>query len=150
MKVHEAKKNTMTYGFGFEIVNRGGSIPSGTVALPSLPPVGLPSNFTASQKTFYGPRGTFQYTRNNVRGKGESLSSTAFAGRLDQRVAGYYIDPNFRWSKWGATTSVLAERDEENPVFSSQVENGSFQFQRFLDQKKPTSFSCGTASARRI
>jgi len=136
VKVHEAKRNTITYGFGFEIINRGGSIPSGTVALPNLPPVGLPSNFTTSQTTFYGPRGTFQYTRNNVRGKGESLSATAFAGRLDQRVAGYYIDPSFRWSKWGATTSILAERDEENPVYSSQVENGSLQFQRFLDEKK--------------
>ena len=140
VKVHEAKRNTMTYGFGFEVINRGGSIPSGTVALPNLPPVGLPSNFTVSQTTYYGPRGTFQYTRNNVRGKGESLSATAFAGRLDQRVAGYYIVPNFRWSKWGATTSILAERDGENPIFSSQVENGSVQLQRFLDQKKHDAF----------
>ena len=76
VKVHEAKRNTMTYGFGFEVINRGGSIPSGTVALPNLPPVGLPSNFTTSQTTYYGPRGSFQYTRNNVRGKGESLSAT--------------------------------------------------------------------------
>jgi outer membrane protein insertion porin family len=140
VKVHEAKRNTMTYGFGFEVVNRGGSIPSGTVALPNLPPVGLPSNFTTSQTTYYGPRGTFQYTRNNVRGKGESLSATAFAGRLDQRVAGFYIVPNFRWSKWGATTSILAERDEENPIFSSQVENGSAQLQRFIDRKKQDVF----------
>jgi outer membrane protein insertion porin family len=140
IKVHEAKRNTMTYGFGFEVVNRGGSIPSGTVALPNLPPVGLPSNFTTSETTYYGPRGSFQYTRNNVRGKGESLSATAFAGRLDQRVAGYYIDPNFRWSKWGATTSILAERDEENPVYSSQVENGSFQLQRFIDKAKHDAF----------
>jgi outer membrane protein insertion porin family len=140
VKVHEAKRNTMTYGFGFEIVNRGGSIPSGTVALPGLPPVGLPSNFTTSQSTYYGPRGSFQYTRNNVRGKGESLSATAFAGRLDQRVAGYYIDPSFRWSKWGATTSILAERDEENPVFSSQVEDGSVQLQRFIDKAKHDAF----------
>ena len=136
VKVHEAKRNTMTYGFGFEVINRGGSIPSGTVALPSLPPVGLPSNFTTSETTYYGPRGSFQYTRNNVRGKGESLSATAFAGRLDQRAAGYYIDPNFRWSSWGSTTSVLVERDEENPVYSSQVENGSFQLQRFIDKTK--------------
>jgi outer membrane protein insertion porin family len=136
VKVHEAKRNIITYGFGFEVINRGGSIPSGTVALPSLPPVGLPSNFTVSQTTYYGPRGTFQYTRNNVRGKGESLSATAFAGRLDQRVAGYFIDPSFRWSKWGSTTSIFAERNEENPIFSSQVENASFQLQRFLDKKK--------------
>jgi outer membrane protein assembly factor BamA len=136
IKVHEAKRNTMTYGFGFEVINRGGSIPSGTVALPNLPPVGLPSNFTTSQTTYYGPRGTFQYTRNNVRGKGESLSATAFAGRLDQRVAGYFIDPNFHWTNWGSTTSILAERDEENPVYSSQVENGSYQLQKFIDKKK--------------
>ena len=140
VKVHEAKRNTMTYGIGFELINRGGSIPSGTVALPNLPPVGLPSNFTTSQTTFYGPRGSFQYTRNNLRGKGESLSATAFAGRLDQRVAGYYIDPNFRWSSWGATTSIQAERDEENPIYSSQVETGSEQLQRFIDKQKHDAF----------
>ena len=88
VKVHEAKRNQITYGFGFELVNRGGNIPSGTVAIPGLPPIGLPSNFTTSQKTYYGPRGTFEYTRNNMRGKGESLSLTAFAGRLDQRGGG--------------------------------------------------------------
>ena len=95
VKVHEAKRNQITYGFGFELVNRGGNIPSGTVAIPTLPPIGLPSNFTTSEKTYYGPRATFEYTRNNMRGKGESLSLTAFAGRLDQRGGAYYIDPNF-------------------------------------------------------
>jgi outer membrane protein assembly factor BamA len=140
VKVHEAKRNSLTYGFGFEVINRGGSVPSGTVALPNLPPVGLPSNFTTSQTTYYGPRGTVQYTRNNLRGKGESLSFTGFAGRLDQRAAAYYIDPNLLWSKWGSTTSFLAERDEENPIFSSQVENGSYQLQRFLDKKKQDIF----------
>jgi outer membrane protein insertion porin family len=136
VKVHESKKNQLTYGFGVEVINRGGSVPSGTVALPNLPPVGLPSNFRTSQKTFYGPRGTIQYTRNNVRGKGETLSFTGFAGRLDQRAAAYYIDPLFRWTKWSSTTSFSAERDEENPIFSSQVEQGNYQLQRFLDKKK--------------
>ncbi len=141
VKVHEAKRNEFTYGFGFEIINRGGSIPSGTVAIPNLPPVGLPSNFTTSQVTFYGPRGTVQYTRNDLRGKGESISLTAFAGRLDQRVGAYYINPNFRWSPWKATTSFSAERNEENPIFSSQAEIGSFQVQRPVDEaKKDTLF----------
>ena len=133
VKVHEAKRNEFTYGFGFEVIDRGGSIPSGTVALPNLPPIGLPSNFTASENTFYGPRGTVQYTLNNIRGKGESLSLTAFAGRLDQRGAVYYIDPSFRWSPWRATTSYSIERDEENPIFSSGIEQGSFQVQRPVD-----------------
>ncbi|MGH9606802.1 MAG: POTRA domain-containing protein [Terracidiphilus sp.] len=138
VKVHEAQRNTITYGFGFEVIERGGSIPSGTVALPNLPPIGLPSKFTASEKTFWGPRGTFQYTRNNLRGKGESFSFTAFAGRLDQRGAVYYIDPNFRWSPWRATTSYSIDRDEENPIYSSQEQQGSVQFQRAVDKAEKT------------
>jgi outer membrane protein insertion porin family len=136
VKVHEAAKNQITYGFGFEVINRGGSVPSGTVAIPNLPPVGLPSTFTTNEKTFYGPRGTFEYTRNNVRGKGESLSFTAFAGRLDQRLAGYYINPNLRWSPWKATTSISFESNQENPIFSSVEELASYQIQRPLDTKK--------------
>jgi len=134
VKVHEGSRNDLTYGFGFEVINRGGSIPSGTVALPGLPPVGLPTGFTTSQTTFYGPRGTIQYTRNNLGGKGDSLSFTGFAGRLDQRGAAYYIVPDFLWSRWKATASFSAERNEENPIFSSQQELGSGQFQRSLDQ----------------
>jgi outer membrane protein assembly factor BamA len=141
VKVHEAKRNEITYGFGFEIINRGGSIPSGTVTHPSLPPVGLPSHFSTSQVTFYSPRGTFQYTRNNVGGKGDSLSFTGFAGRLDQRGAAYYIVPNFLWSSWKATTSISGERNEENPIFSAQEELASSQLQRNLDKaKKDTLF----------
>jgi outer membrane protein assembly factor BamA len=140
VKVHESKKNQITYGFGFEIINRGGSVPSGTVALPNLPPVGLPSGFTTSQKTFYGPRGTFQYTRSNLRGKGESLSFTGFAGRLDQRVAAYYINPRLRWTRWSATTSGSYEFNQENPIYSSRMAVGSYQIQRYLDQSKANIF----------
>ena len=140
VKVHEAKRNDFTYGFGFEVIKRGGSVPSGTTALPNLPPVGLPPDYTTSEKTFYGPRGSLQYTRNNLHGKGESLSITAFAGRLDQRAAIYYIDPNFRWSPWKSTASFAAERDEENPIFSSQQEIASLQFQRFIDSARKNLF----------
>jgi len=134
VRVHEAKRNQMTYGFGFEVINRGGSIPSGTVALPNLPPIGLPPNFTTSQVTFYGPRGTFQFTRNNIGGKGDSLSFTGFAGRLDQRGAAYYIVPDFFWSPWKATSSISFDNNEENPLFSSRQELASTQLQRPLDQ----------------
>jgi outer membrane protein insertion porin family len=140
VKVHEASRNEFTYGFGFEVINRGGSIPSGTAALPNLPPVGLPSNFETSQTTFYGPRGSIQYTRNNLRGKGESLSITGFAGRLDQRAAVYYINPNLRWSSWKGTASFSAERNEENPIFSSQQEIGTYQVQRFIDAARKNLF----------
>jgi outer membrane protein insertion porin family len=134
VKVHEAKRNDFTYGIGFEIINRGGSVPSGTVAIPGLPPVGLPPNFVTSEKTFYGPRGSVQYNRNNIHGRGETLSFTAFAGRLDQRGAMYYIDPSLRWTAWKATASLSAEHNQENPVYSSQEELASLQVQRPLDR----------------
>ena len=131
--LHACRSTLEDPTFGFEVINRGGSIPSGTVALPNLPPVGLPTNFRTSQKTFWGPRGTFQYTRNNFRGKGESISLTGFGGRLDQRFALYYIDPDFHWTNWKATTSFSTEHNQENPIFSSQQEIGGFQVQRFID-----------------
>lgn len=140
VKVHEAKRNQIAYGFGFEMINRGGNIPSGTVVIPGIPPIGLPSNLKTSEKTYYGPRGSFQYTRNNMRGKGETLSLTAFAGRLDQRGGAYYIDPNFRWTRWSSTLALTVEHDGENPIFSSQQELASLQFQRPLDPAKTRIF----------
>lgn len=136
VKVHEAKRNDLTYGFGFELINRGGSIPSGTVSLPTLPPIGLPPNFVTNQVTFYGPRGSIQYTRNNIFGKGESLSLTGFAGRLDQRGAIYYIDPSFRWTSWRSTASFSAEKNEQNPIYSSVQVLGTYQFQRYIDSAR--------------
>jgi hypothetical protein len=41
IKVHEAKRNTITYGFGLEIAKRGGNVPAGTLAVPGLPPIGI-------------------------------------------------------------------------------------------------------------
>ena len=38
IKLHESKRNSVTYGFGFEIINRGGSLPGGTVVVPAIPP----------------------------------------------------------------------------------------------------------------
>ena len=142
VKLHEAKKNDFTYGFGFEVINRGGSIPSGTVALPNLPPVGLPSNFTTSQTTFYGPRGTRQYTRN----RSPRQRRVSFFHRLRGQTRPALSPPItsiriLRWSAWKATTSFSAERNEENPIFSSQEEIGSVQMQRPLDSaQKDTLF----------
>ncbi len=136
VKLHEAKKNDFTYGIGFEVINRGGNVPGGTVAVPGIPPVGLPPNFTTSQTTFWGPRGTIQYTRNNFRGRGETISVTGFAGILDQRGSFYYIDPYFRSSNWRATVSFTAENNEQNPIYSSVQEIGGFQVQRFIDRAK--------------
>ena len=141
VKVHEAQRNQITYGFGFELIDHAEArCPARTVAVPGIPPVGLPTNFKTSETTFYGPRGSFQYTRNNLFGKGDTLSSSPdFAGRLDQRGAAYFIAPNFFWSRWKADgLTFRRDRDEENPIFSSQAELGSFQIQRNLKDSKDT------------
>jgi outer membrane protein insertion porin family len=140
IKVHEAKKNTITYGFGFEVINRGGSLPSGTVALPGLPPVGLPSNFRTSQKTFWGPRGNFTYTRKNFRGKAETITIAGLAARLDQRLNIAFLDPHFRFTKWSANLTLSGERDSENPIFTSRLFEAGWQFQRALNKDKTTNF----------
>lgn len=136
IKVHEAKKNQITYGFGFEVINRGGSIPSGTVAIPGLPPLGLPSSFKTSEKTFWGPRGNFQYTRKNFRGKAESISIGGLAGRLDQRFNIGYLDPYFRFTNWSSNFTLSGEHNSENPVFTSRLAEAGWQLQRALNKNK--------------
>ncbi len=136
LKLHESKKNSIAYGFGFQVINRGGSIPSGTVALPGLPPVGLPSSFKTSQETFWGPEGSIEYTRRNFRGRAETLIASAFAGRLDQRGAASWANPTFWNSGWSSTVTLSAERNSENPIFTSRQGGVGVQFQHYLDKNR--------------
>jgi outer membrane protein insertion porin family len=133
VKVHESKENEIRYGFGFEVINRGGSIPSGTVALPGLPPVGLPSTFKTSEKTFWGPRGTFQYTRRNFRGLGETISLSFLGARLDQRASASYTDPYFLGANYSSNVLLTVERNSENPIFTSRSGDFGFQVERLLN-----------------
>ena len=135
VKVHEAKRNSIVYGFGFQVLNRGGAIPSGTVAVPGIPPVGLPANFVTSQKTFWGPDGTFEYTRRNMRGLAETLNFSTFVGRLDQRGSLSYTQPSFLGSQWHSSSLISAEHDSENPIFTDRIGTLSFQLQRPLRSK---------------
>jgi outer membrane protein assembly factor BamA len=133
VKVHESKENEIKYGFGFEVINRGGSIPSGTVALPGLPPVGLPSTFKTSEKTFWGPRGTFQYTRRNFRGLGETIGLSFLGARLVQRASASYTDPFFLGANWSSNTLITVERNTENPIFTSRTGDFGVQVERSLN-----------------
>jgi outer membrane protein assembly factor BamA len=133
VKVHESKQNEIKYGFGFEVINRGGSVPSGTVAVPGLPPVGLPSTFKTSEATFWGPRGTFQYTRKNFRGLGETITFAALGARLVQRGSGSFANPFFLGSKWNSSATLSAEHNSENPIFTSRLGDFDLQFQRPLN-----------------
>ncbi|HZP16495.1 MAG TPA: POTRA domain-containing protein [Terriglobales bacterium] len=136
VKVHEAKRNSITYGFGLEIARRGGNVPAGSVAVPGLPTIGLHgAKIAPSENTFVSPRGTLEYTRRNMRGEGETASISLLAARLHQRLLATYTDPHFRRSSWQALTSVSVERTTENPLFEARLGDASLQFQRFLDSR---------------
>jgi len=137
VKVHEAKRNSITYGFGLEISRRGGNVPTGSVAVPGLPTIGLHgAKVLPSEATFVSPRGSIEYQRLNMRGLGETIAVSVLAARLDQRFLATYTDPHFRLSSWQALTSISAERTTENPLFQARLADASLQFERFLDRKK--------------
>ncbi len=139
VKLHESKRNTIAYGFGFQVINRGGSIPSGTIALPGLPPVGLPTKFTTSQKTFWGPEGSVEYTRRNFRGRAETVTLSAFGGRLDQRASASWANPTFWNTGWSSTVTLSGERTSENPIFTARLAGAGWQFQHYLDRNRQKS-----------
>jgi outer membrane protein assembly factor BamA len=134
VKVHESRRNTITYGFGYEFMNRGGTVPSGTVALPGLPLVGLPSTFKTSQQAFQGPRVSLQYTRSNVSGKAETITFGGLYGPLDRRLTLLFQDPNFRWTRWTASLTNSAEYNKENPIYNARIGQAGFQLQRPLNE----------------
>jgi outer membrane protein assembly factor BamA len=136
VKVHERKRNSIQYGFGFEVINRGGSVPSGTVLVPGIPPVGLPNDFKTSQQTFWGPRGLFEYTRRNVRGRGESYTVTGYAATLDQRIGFTYTDPYFRGTNWKGSALASIEHNAQNPIFTARLANLGYQLEHALNAKK--------------
>jgi outer membrane protein assembly factor BamA len=138
VKVHEAKRNEITYGFGFEVSHRGGNIPTGTVALPGGGgTIGLGSNRIApSQSTFASPRGLVQYSRRNMRGLGETASASILLSRLDQRALTTYSQPHFIGSQWQSLTSFSLERNSENPLFTAGLGDLSFQVERLISRKE--------------
>jgi len=139
VKVHEAKRNEIAYGFGFEISHRGGNVPTGSVAVPGGPPVQLGNNQIApSQSTFASPRGSIEFNRRNMRGMGETASASLLLSRLDQRVLAAYAQPHFFGSQWSSLTSFSLERTTENPLFAADLGDVSFQVERLVSRKSNT------------
>jgi outer membrane protein insertion porin family len=140
VKVHEAKRNEITYGFGFEISHRGGNIPTGTVALPGGGgTIGLQGNEIApSQSAFASPRGLLQFTRRNMRGMGETASASILASRLDYKLLTTYTQPRLWRSTWSSLSSFSLERNSENPLFTAALGDLSFQVERLISKKHNT------------
>ena len=142
VKVHEAKRNKITYGFGFEVSHRGGNIPTGTVAVPGGPTIQLGNyQIAPSQSTFASPRGSVEFDRHNMRGLGETASASLLLSRLDQRALTTYAQPHFIASKWSSLSSFSLERTTRKPTFRRQP-GGCVVSARAPDQpEKQYSFS---------
>jgi len=139
VKNHEAKRNEVVYGFGFEVSHRGGNVPSGTVAVPGGPVVGIGSNQIApSQSTFASPLGSVVFNRRNMRGLAETWSASLVLSRLDQRLLTTYAQPHFIGSQWSSLSSFSLERTSENPLFAASLGDLSFQLERLLNRKNNT------------
>src|SRR5215467_454883 len=140
VKVHEANRNQIAYGIGFEVSHRGGNIPTGTVALPGGGgTIGLGGHQIApSQSTFASPRGLVEYTRRNLRGMGETASGSILLSRLDQKALTTYGQPHFFGSEWSSLSSFSVERNSENPLFTAGLGDLSFQVERLLSRKSNT------------
>ena len=137
VKVHEARRNTISYGFGFETARRGGNLPGGSIVLPGLPPIGLGNaQISQSEKTFASPRVSFEYTRRNLRGLGETASLATRLARLQQRGLFTFGDPHFRGSQWRTLLSLSGERTSENPLFTARLFESSFQIERRLKESQ--------------
>src|SRR5262249_28672321 len=139
VKAHEASRNEITYGFGFEVSHRGGNVPSGSVAVPGLPPVQLGNQQVApSQSTFASPRGSIEYMRRNIRGLAETFVASLLVERLDQRALTAYSQPHFIGSQWSSLTSFSVERTTENPLFAAALGDASFQAERLISRRNST------------
>jgi len=140
VKVHEAKRNDITYSFGFEVSHRGGNIPTGTVALPGGGgTIGLNGfQIAPSQSTFASPLGSIEFNRRNMRGLGETASASILLSRLDQKYLTTYGQPHFFGTQWGSLTSFSLERNSENPLYTAALGDISFQLEKVLNRKTNT------------
>src|SRR5579862_754955 len=139
VKVHEAKRTDIIYGFGFEVSHRGGNVPTGTVAVPGLPTISLGNNQIApSEATYASPRGSVEINRRNMRGLGETASASIVLSRLDQRFLTTYTQPHFFGAPWSSLTSFSLERTTENPLFAASLGDASFQVERVISHKNNT------------
>lgn len=136
VRVHEEKRNSLTYGGGFQITPQNGSLSSGVLILPGLPTVGLPPGYTVLQKTKFDPQGSFSYSRLNMRGRGETGSASALISILDQRGTLSYAEPHFWDSNWSAIWSLSAEHTTQNPLYTARVGQAAVQFEKALDPAK--------------
>jgi len=136
VKIHESPLNSMDIGGGLEIIPRSGNVPANSVVVPGIPPISLGNKFTVSQKSYVGPRFTFDFSRHDIRGRAETATAGTVLSRLDQRVFFTYTDPHLHGSSWSSLLNFSAERTTENPIYTAELGSASIQVEKALNKKQ--------------
>jgi outer membrane protein insertion porin family len=136
VKVHESKRNEVSYGVGFLSTPRTGQISTGVLQLPGLPTIGLPKAFALKEKTIISPEGSLEYSRKNLFGRDQTASISGVISRLDQRLTVSYSYPGFLSPGWSAIASASSERTTQNPLFTAKLGQGSLDFTHLLNSAR--------------
>ncbi len=126
VRVNEARRNTLTYGLGFEFNRRGRDIrlEDRVIDVEEISRV--------SDRPFLSPRGSIELTRRNLRGRGESATIGLSLSRLQARGILSYADPRFLLPQWDSLFTLFLERTEEIRTFTANRFDAAFQLQRPL------------------
>ena len=84
---------------------------------------------------------SLQYTRNNLRGRAETVAIGGLYGPLDRRASIAFSDPYFKWTDWTATLTTTVEQNKENPIFNSRLGQVGFQLQKPLNSSRTQTLS---------
>jgi outer membrane protein insertion porin family len=133
IKVHESRRNTVSYGFGFLSTPRTGQIATGILQLPGLPVIGLPKSYHLVEKYILSPEASVEYDRKNLFGSDQTAAVSTVVSRLDQSATITYTDPQAVGPSWSSLFSLSAERTTENPMFTADFGQASLQFNHPLN-----------------
>ena len=113
--MEEARRYSVTAGFGAQIANIGGSTAAASFANPAG---------TAG----FSPRVSLDLTRINFLGKGQTISLRTRYSNLNRRALIDYLIPRvFGREKLDATTTILYDRSDDVRTFAATREEASAQ-----------------------
>lgn len=113
MQIDEARRYSLTLGFGAELGRFGGG-----------------TNFDSPAGTAgFSPRGLIGISRSNIFGLAHTASATARASNIQQRLVLNYIAPQFRGNEnFNLSFSTLLDRSRDVNTFTSSRVEGAVQF----------------------
>jgi outer membrane protein insertion porin family len=108
--VEEAKRYTIAYGGGFEVQRLAST------------------NDPTAGEVQAAPRGIFEITRNNLTGRGDSLSLRVRGSTIEDRILLGYTHPNlFSDPKLSFQATVYSEKSQDINTFTENRYEGSLQ-----------------------